>query len=115
MDPQVDALLRDLDRSIRPIAEELRRLVHRAAPQLRESVKWGVPVWIGRKNVVCLMLYPDHVNLGFFQGSTLGKSHKEIEGTGKSLRHVKVRSVADARRPVLAQLVREAVRVDSGA
>jgi hypothetical protein len=113
-DPKVDALIRDLDPSVRPIADGLRGLVRRTAPELRESVKWGVPVWTGQKNVVCLMIYPDHVNLGFFQGAKLGQKHKEIEGTGKALRHVKVKTVAAARQPVLARLIREAVTLDRG-
>ena len=35
----------------------------------------------------------------------------QIEGTGKGLRHVKVKLVEDARRPGLAQLIREATRL----
>ena len=110
--PTVDALIRELDPSLRRIATPLRALVRRNAPGLRESVKWGVPVYTGRKNVICIMVYPDHLNLGFFQGAALRPKHPEVEGTGKGLRHVKVRSVADVRRPVLAQLVREAVQLD---
>jgi hypothetical protein len=111
-DPKVDALIRDLEPSLQPIATKLRLLIRRAAPELRESVKWGVPVWAGKKNVVCLMRYPDHVNLGFFQGARLSEKHPEVEGTGKGLRHVKVRKVHEVRRPVLAELLREAVQLD---
>jgi hypothetical protein len=105
-------VIHDLGPDLRPIAEELCRMIRRAAPDLEEAVKWNVPVWSGSRNALCLMLYPDHVNLGFFQGATLGKEHPEIEGTGKALRHVKVRTVADARRPKLASLVRAAVALD---
>ncbi len=70
-DPKVDAVIRGLDPSLRPIAIALRDLVRRTAPELRETVKWNVPVWVGRKNVACIMIYPDHVNLGFFQGAKL--------------------------------------------
>jgi hypothetical protein len=111
-DPRVDALFRDLDPSLKPLATKLRLLVRRAAPELRESVKWGAPVWVGRQNTICLMLYPDHVNLGFFQGALLSKTHPEVEGTGKALRHVKVRSMGDVGRPTLTRLIREAVELD---
>jgi hypothetical protein len=114
LDPKVDAVLRELNPSLKAIALELRKLVRRASPGLRESLKWGSPVWVGEKNVICLMLYSDHVNLGFFQGARLSPKHFEIEGTGKGLRHVKVRSLADARRPVLARLIREATTLDRG-
>lgn len=108
----VDAVVRGLDPSLRPIASALRELVHRTAPELVETVKWGVPVWSGRKNVLCIMIYPDHLNLGFFEGARLAHRYPEVEGTGKSLRHVKVRSVSDARRSVLTRLIRDATELD---
>jgi hypothetical protein len=112
-DPNVDDLIGELSPSLRPIAVRLRELVRRSAPGLRETVKWGAPVWVGRTNVLCLMIYPDHLNLGFFQGALLSQKHPEIVGTGKALRHVKILTVADSRRPVLARLIREAVRLDA--
>ncbi len=108
----VDAVVRGLDPSLRPIASALRELVRRTAPELVETVKWGVPVWSGRRNVLCLMIYPDHVNLGFFEGARLAHRYPEVEGTGKNLRHVKVRSVSDVRRSVLTRLIRDATDLD---
>ena len=111
-DPQVDAILRGLPPDLREIAGILRRMVTRNAPALRECVKWNNPFWVGAENAICLMVYPDHVNLGFFRGAELAKRHPEVEGTGKSLRHVKVPDAAFARRPVLAQIVRDAAALD---
>jgi hypothetical protein len=111
-DPKVDALLEDLDPKLAPIAKSLRALVRREAPGLQESVKWGSPFWIGRSNCICLMLFNDHVNLGFLQGATLAKSFPILEGTGKGIRHVKIRSKNDVKNPVLVQLVHGALRLD---
>jgi hypothetical protein len=111
-DPRIDAILRELDPSLRPIGEGLRKAVKSAAPALRESVKWNVPVWSGQRNVICIMIYPDHLNLGFFQGAKLAAHHPEIEGTGKGLRHLKIKSVVDTGRPIVAKLIREAVELD---
>ena len=41
------------------------------------------------KNVAWIMIYKDRVNLGFFQGAKM--KSPLLEGTGKGLRHVKVR------------------------
>ncbi len=106
------ALIEAHEPSQRPIASRLRALVRTTSPELRECVKWGSPMWVGQKNVLCLMMYPDHVNLGFFRGAELAHKHPEVEGTGKGLRHVKVRSLEDAARPVLGRLIREATRLD---
>lgn len=114
-DPGVDRILADLSPGLRAIATRLRRAVRAAAPHLAERVKWGSPVWVGHRDAICLMIYSDHVNLGLFQGASLGRRFREIEGTGKSLRHVKVRTVAEAGRPILARMIRAASRLDGDA
>jgi hypothetical protein len=111
-DPKVDAALAALPAEVQEIAARLRALVETTAPDLVEQVKWGNPVWVGRGNVVVLMLFPQHLNFGFFRGSELTKKFPLLEGTGKGMRHVKVRSLAATEDPVLAQIVREAVRLD---
>jgi hypothetical protein len=49
------------------------------------------------------------VNLGFFQGATLADPADMMEGTGKKLRHVKLRSIEDAGRPEVRALVEESL------
>jgi len=51
-----------------------------------------------------------HVNIGFNYGSELADPGRLLEGTGKKFRHVKIRSLDDAGRPALRELVRAAVR-----
>jgi hypothetical protein len=113
-DPKVDQALEALSPEIRPIALALRRLVGTKAPELTECLKWGNPVWVGRENAVVLMLFSRHVNLGFFRGAELGKTFPEIVGTGKNLRHVKVRSLKEVKSPKLVTMLRAAVRLDHG-
>lgn len=43
-----------------------------------------------------IMGHRAHVNLGFFHGTDLPDPDGRLEGTGKRLRHVKVRSLEDA-------------------
>src|SRR5258706_9808854 len=46
-----------------------------------------------------------YVNFGFFFGVGLPDPKKLLEGTGARMRHVKLRSVDEARNPALAKLV----------
>ncbi len=55
---------------------------------------------------VCPM--KDYVRLGFMFGTHLAEPEQLLVGEGKRLRHVKVRSVQEARRPALRQLVEAA-------
>ncbi|MCI4351294.1 MAG: DUF1801 domain-containing protein [Thermoplasmata archaeon] len=112
-DPKVDRAIANLPPDLRAIASALRIMVRRSAPDLRESLKWQNPVWSGRGNVICLMLFTNHVNLGFFRGAELTSRYPGLEGTGKGMRHVKVPTMGAARAPVLAKIVRDAAAQDA--
>ncbi len=104
----VDQLLKTVDPNLRALAQGLRRVIEKAAPELHEMVKWGNPVYVANgKNAVCIMVYKDHVNLGFFMGAKM-KSER-LEGTGKGLRHVKVRSLGDIDEGEFSRLLKGAV------
>ena len=45
------------------------------------------------------------VNIGFYQGAQLPDPSRRLEGTGATLRHVKVRSAADADNPSVRALI----------
>lgn len=111
-DRSVDRLLAELPAHLQPIGRGLRSLVNRSAPELKETVKWSNPMWVGNENAICLMLFPTHINLGFFRGAELSRTFPRMEGTGKNLRHVKIGSVAEASDRSLIPLIREAVRLD---
>lgn len=50
--------------------------------------------------------YKAHVNMGFIRGTDQADPAHLLEGTGKRLRHVKLRSMADVERPALLELLR---------
>jgi hypothetical protein len=49
-----------------------------------------------------------HVNLGFFHGTDLPDPDNRLEGTGKKLRHVKLRTIEDADAPPIRALIEAA-------
>lgn len=53
--------------------------------------------------------YPNHVNLGFNHGTELADPDGLLEGTGKKIRHVKLKSKSDLRSKPLKQLIANAV------
>lgn len=55
-----------------------------------------------------IMPFRSWVNLGFFQGTTLPDPQGLLEGTGARLRHIKLRTVAEAEQPGVRGLVEEA-------
>jgi hypothetical protein len=102
----------------RSIARRLRKAVRGAAAGIEESVKWGSPCY-SRDGLVCaIMVMTTSVNLAFYKGAHLNDPEGRLEGTGKDMRHVKLRAPqqVDARR--IAAWVGEAIalnQADTGA
>jgi hypothetical protein len=75
------------------ICQRLRELIFKVLPGVKEEMRWGVPVFADGKFYIGALR--DHVNLGF---SIKGLTKEEIaifEGSGKTMRHIKVYAVAD--------------------
>ena len=103
----VDELLGKANPKQRALAQSLRQLIRTSIPESEEVVKWGNPTYlVGGRPVAWLLFYRDHIDLGFFQGVKLRS--KRLEGTGKRLRHVKVRTVDEIDEVEFSRLLREA-------
>jgi hypothetical protein len=109
----VDRLFRELPSSYVAIASALRSTIRAEGPALSETVKWNNPFWTGEDDVLCLQCFPDHVNLAFLRGAELSVAHPEIVGTGRAMRHVKIRTVREAKSATVRRLIRAAIELDS--
>jgi hypothetical protein len=107
--PRIDAADGD---SLEKITEEANRVVRAAGPGLRTETKWGHPWYVGR-DLVCLVgAFTHHVGVEFWRGSALAPAHPMLEGTGKNLRHVKLRTAEEARSKEFQRLVKAAIQLD---
>ncbi|MCI4358493.1 MAG: DUF1801 domain-containing protein [Thermoplasmata archaeon] len=112
-DPKLDRLFSELPAELGPTARRLRQVVRSTSPELTECVKWGNPVWFGRGDTLCIMVYPHHLNLGFFRGAELSRTFPAITGTGKSLRHVRISSPREAESRAVRSMIRAAAQLDA--
>ena len=104
--------LSDFGPTLRQIAQALRRVVLDADPELSESIKWGNPAY-EKDGLVCyLAATKAYVSLGFFRGGDLSDPDGILEGTGKKMRHVKIRNLDHINVKRLATLVRETVALN---
>src|SRR6476620_10439499 len=82
------------------VAAELRQVIRTASRELKEEVKWGWPCYTAGGKCICgFMDMRETVNFVLYLGAHLDDPHGLIEGTGKAMRHVKLRSLKDLRRP----------------
>ena len=79
--PRVDAYIKKAQPFARPILKHLRKLVHRARPDIEENIRWGSP-FFDHKGMVCFMAsFKTHAVFGFWKGKLLfGKEHEGAMG-----------------------------------
>lgn len=96
-----------------PVAEGLRRLVKKTVAGVKESVNpWKIPTFASNGPMCFFMVGKNHVTFGFLRGTSLTDPAGLLEGTGKNLRHVKLRTMEDLKRPGLKKLIAEAAKLN---
>lgn len=100
---------------IRATAKKMRVLVLKAFPDAFEKTYWGWSnTWYGFSDKSSNMVFSinpikSYVQLYFIRGTELSDPEGLLEGTGKKLRHVNIRSAAELKRPALLRLMKRAV------
>ncbi len=121
-DRQLLNYLAPYDRHISNLTLALRDVVLDEAPQAIESLSMGYALAIGfsftgkpLKDGFChIVAYSSHVNLGFNRGALLPDPDGILEGSGKSIRHIRIRSHDDLDRPLLRRFLQLAIEQVGG-
>jgi uncharacterized protein YdeI (YjbR/CyaY-like superfamily) len=84
------------------------------ACELKETVKWGAPVYmVDGKNVVGIGAFKAYVGLWFFQGALLKDKHNKLinaqEGTTKAMRQWRFNSFEEINSSLIKDYVTEAI------
>jgi len=104
MNDKVDEYINRQKNLQKEVCDYLRNLIHKTIPGVKEEMKWGVPVFAGGKFYIGS--FKNSVNLGV---SINGLNDQEValfEGSGKTMRHVKIKSLQDINEEKLVKLIR---------
>jgi len=110
-------LLEITGESLRHLVITLRELIMSIHPNAIEVIRLGdrgVTFGVGPKKMseghTYIIPYSSHVNLGFYKGAILDDPKGLLEGTGKSLRHIKIRSKDELNNKEVQDLIKAAVK-----
>lgn len=109
--PEVDAWLAGRPAPLGPLAQAWFTRLRACGPDVRELLHDGHPTaCVGDAAFAYVNAFTAHVNLGFFQGATLPDPLGLLQGTGRVMRHVKLRPEALPPSPALEALLEAAYR-----
>lgn len=114
-DRDVEAWFFAPDHELRRLAAPWFEQMRACGPDVREVMHDGCPTaCVEDAAFAYVAAFTDHVNVGFFHGAALPDPAGLLEGTGKRMRHVKVRWGREIDAAALAGLIAAAYR-DMGA
>jgi len=119
-EPAIDRWMKEHDGELGAIAHEWFEVMRKCGDEVRELLHDGCPVaCLGDAPFGYVNVFTSHVNVGFFQGASLPDPARLLQGTGKFMRHVKLRPGAPTNAAALSTLIDEAysdikVRVEHG-
>jgi hypothetical protein len=110
-DPAVDVWLNSPPDDLRSIAREWFAQMRERGDDVRELMHDGCPVaCVHDAPFGYVNTFKSHVNVGFFNGAALRDPAGLLEGTGKRMRHVKLKPDRDIDSSALAALIHDAYR-----
>jgi len=105
-DPAVDAWIEQHSGELGAIARQWFDVIRERGDDVRELLHDGHPTaCVGDAAFAYVNAFTAHVNVGFFLGAELADPGQLLEGTGKYMRHVKLRSGSDVDATALINLV----------
>lgn len=108
----VDEYLEKYNPQMSEIALKLRNLILEMFPDMNEAIKWKNLVYKKKGYVCAILIHKAHINLEFWRGTELQDPENLLEGTGKKLRHVKIKSESDIDAEYIKKLIEESIGIN---
>lgn len=110
-DPAVELWFTDGPVELRPIAQKWFEQMRQCGDDVRELIHDGCPVaCVKDAPFGYVNAFKGHVNVGFFYGAQLDNAAGLMEGSGKRMRHAKLRPGRDINAAALRELIDAAYR-----
>ena len=119
-DPAIDAWMKEHDGELGDIAHQWFEVIRNCGDEVRERLHDGCPTaCLGDAAFGYVNVFTSHVNVGFFQGASLPDPAGLLQGSGKFMRHVKLRPGTPVNSAALRTLIHTAyddikARVENG-
>ena len=114
-DPRIDSYIEGRAAFARPILDHLRAAVHRACPEVEETIRWSMPSFSYKGQILCQMAaFKEHLSFGFWRSDEVTGADAKDDAMGQFGRVTSLADLPDD--AALQALIRKAAAlIDSGA
>jgi len=108
-DPAIDIWMREHSGDLGAIAQRWFEVMRDCGDDIRELLHDGHPTaCVGDAAFAYVNAFTAHVNVGFFLGAEIADRERLLEGTGRFMRHVKLRPGSEVDATALRKLIETA-------
>ena len=113
-DKRVDAYIEKAQTFAKPILIHLRELVHKACPEVEETIKWSFPNFDYKGPFCSMAAFKEHCAFGFWKAALMKDADKMKDNQQNAMGHAgKIKSLADLPRDkVIIGWIKEAVKIN---
>ena len=107
--PEIDEWFSNEPHELYSIAQQWFTNFRQCGADVNEIIHDGCPTaCVDHAAFGYVNVFKSHVNVGFFTGAFIQDPHKLLEGSGKRMRHVKLRPGIDVNTQALSELIERA-------
>lgn len=96
MNTQVTEYIENAPAEQKEIMQLVRTIIHQNVQNVKEDFKWSRPIFKTTKDFAYFLVNKNYVTIGFTKEiEKLNDPKNILEGTGKTMRHIKLKKVAN--------------------
>jgi hypothetical protein len=95
------------------IVAELRRLMRECAPDAREILSYGVPMYRKRRTLAVISPTKKGITFAFSRGAEFEDEHGLLEGVGRVSKNVRMKDLKELNEQALRYYIRQALEFDN--
>lgn len=103
MNEQITRYISQAHDQQREVMEVVRKMIHDNVSPVQEEFKWSRPVFKSNNDFAYFKTAKAYVTIGFFHFQKLHDPDNLLEGTGKEMRHIKIKNTAEINRELLKE------------
>jgi hypothetical protein len=96
----------------RPVVAAIRSLMKEVAPEAKEAISYGIPMYGLKKPIAWINPTKTGVTFGFRQGAYFEDRYGLLRGVGKHARHVRMKNLDQVNKPALKYYIKQALTLD---